>query len=93
MSLSKYLSSIYIYIYKCSLSDYTGCSKMTFTMVFRMLLCGECYENVYTLRRTNYAPLNTTQPLTELSTRSRELMLMGIKSQPVHRAHNITAIC
>jgi hypothetical protein len=37
------------YINYCS----TGCFKMNFTMVFQMLLCGEYYENVYTLRRTN----------------------------------------
>jgi hypothetical protein len=30
-----------------------GCFKKSFTMVFKMLLCGECYENVYTQRRTN----------------------------------------
>jgi hypothetical protein len=27
--------------------------KKSFRMVFTMLLCGECYENVYTYRRTN----------------------------------------
>jgi hypothetical protein len=26
----------------------TGCFKKSFTMVFQMLLCGECYKNVYT---------------------------------------------
>jgi hypothetical protein len=25
-----------------------GCLKKPFTVVFQMLLCGECYENVYT---------------------------------------------
>jgi hypothetical protein len=25
-----------------------GCFKRSFTMVFKILLCGECYENVYT---------------------------------------------
>jgi hypothetical protein len=25
-----------------------GCFKKIFTMVFQMLLCGECHENVYT---------------------------------------------
>jgi hypothetical protein len=25
-----------------------GCFKKRFTMVFQMLLCGECYENIYT---------------------------------------------
>jgi hypothetical protein len=28
-------------------------------MVFQMLLFGECYENVYTWRRTNYPSFNT----------------------------------
>jgi hypothetical protein len=31
----------------------TECLKKSFTMVFQMLLCGECYENVYTYRLTN----------------------------------------
>jgi hypothetical protein len=26
-----------------------GCFKKSFTLMFQMLLCGECYENVYTL--------------------------------------------
>jgi hypothetical protein len=26
----------------------TGCFKNNFTIVFEMLLCGECYEDVYT---------------------------------------------
>jgi hypothetical protein len=25
-----------------------GCFKKSFTMVFQVLLCGKCYENVYT---------------------------------------------
>jgi hypothetical protein len=25
-----------------------GCLKKRFTMIFQMLLCGECFENVYT---------------------------------------------
>jgi hypothetical protein len=45
MIFAKY---IYIYIYIC-----TGCFKKRFAMVFQMLLCGECYENFYTLRRAN----------------------------------------
>jgi hypothetical protein len=32
----------------------TGCVKKSSAMVFEMLLWGECYENVYTRRRTNY---------------------------------------
>jgi hypothetical protein len=27
-----------------------GCLKNNFTMVFQMLLCDECYENVYTIK-------------------------------------------
>jgi hypothetical protein len=30
------------------LNPYTGCLKNNFTMVFQTLLCGECYENLYT---------------------------------------------
>jgi hypothetical protein len=33
-----------------------GCFKESFTIFYQMLLCGECYENVYTFRRTNYPP-------------------------------------
>jgi hypothetical protein len=33
---------------------YTACFKKNFTLVFQMLLYGECYENVYTEMRTNY---------------------------------------
>jgi hypothetical protein len=35
----------------------TGCFKNSFTMAFQMLPCGECYENVYTYRRTNHLSL------------------------------------
>jgi hypothetical protein len=35
-----------------------GCFKKSFTSVFQMLLCGECYGNVYTLRHTNYPSFN-----------------------------------
>jgi hypothetical protein len=26
----------------------TGCLEKSFTKIFQMLLCGECYESVYT---------------------------------------------
>jgi hypothetical protein len=29
-------------------------------MMFQMMLCGECYENIYTSRRTNYPSFNTS---------------------------------
>jgi hypothetical protein len=32
----------------------TGCLKNSVTMVFQKLLCDECYENFYILRRINY---------------------------------------
>jgi hypothetical protein len=28
-------------------------------MLFQVLLCGECYKDVYTQRRTNYPSFNT----------------------------------
>jgi hypothetical protein len=31
-----------------SCAEHTGCFKKSFTMVFQMLLCGKCYENIYT---------------------------------------------
>jgi hypothetical protein len=34
-----------------------------------------------------------TQPLTEMSTRSRKIMFLGSKARPVRRADNLTAIC
>jgi hypothetical protein len=34
-----------------------------------------------------------TQPLTEMSTRSRNIMFLGSKARPVRRADNLTAIC
>jgi hypothetical protein len=36
-----------------------GCFKKSCTVIFKMLLCGECYGNVYTQRLTNYPSLNT----------------------------------
>jgi hypothetical protein len=33
---------------------YTGCFKKSFTVVFRIFVCSECYENFYAWRRTNY---------------------------------------
>jgi hypothetical protein len=33
---------------KCKMYFYTGCFKKSFTTVFQTLLCGYCYENVYT---------------------------------------------
>jgi hypothetical protein len=35
------------------------CFKKSFTVVFQMLLCGDCYENFRTYESTNYPPLNT----------------------------------
>jgi hypothetical protein len=32
--------------------------KKSFTIMFQMLLCGVCYENVYTERSTNYPSFN-----------------------------------
>jgi hypothetical protein len=34
-----------------------------------------------------------TQPLTEMGTRSRKIIFLGSRAQPVHMADNLTAIC
>jgi hypothetical protein len=39
-----------------------------------------------------YKALGFTQPLTEMSTRRKKLMLLGSRSRPVRRADNLTAI-
>jgi hypothetical protein len=38
-------------------------------------------------------PWGFTQPLTEISTKSRQIMFLGSRAQPVRRADNSTAIC
>jgi hypothetical protein len=38
-------------------------------------------------------PWGSTQPLTEMSTRSRKIMFLGSIARPVRRADNLTAIC
>jgi hypothetical protein len=58
------------------------CFKKSFTMVFQMLLCGECYENVYTERRTNYPSFNTLKyinPATCLQKKPFYLLRFGVK--------------
>jgi hypothetical protein len=37
--------------------------------------------------------LGFTQPLTEMSTRSRKIMFLGCRAWPERRADNIVAIC
>jgi hypothetical protein len=37
--------------------------------------------------------LRFTQPLTEMSIRSRRTMFLGSRARPVRRADNLTAIC
>jgi hypothetical protein len=39
---------------KSDLSDKYRVFQKELTTVLQMLLCGECYENVYNERRTNY---------------------------------------
>jgi hypothetical protein len=41
----------------------------------------------------NLSALGFTQLLTEMSTRSRKIMLIGSKAWPVCRTDNLTAIC
>jgi hypothetical protein len=37
-------------LFNVTFTGNAGCFKNNFTVVFQMLLCGECYENVYTLK-------------------------------------------
>jgi hypothetical protein len=57
----------------------TGCFKKSSIIVFQMLLCGECYENIYTSRRTNY-PRSTP---TSKAWRTEENLLPCHESNPV----------
>jgi hypothetical protein len=34
--------------FNATFTSNAGCFKKSFTVVFQMFLCGECYENVYT---------------------------------------------
>jgi hypothetical protein len=53
-------------------------------MVFQILLCGECYENVCNCPSFEVS----TQPLTEMSVRN----LPGGKGRPARKAVNPTAV-
>jgi hypothetical protein len=50
----------HIYTHNRMANDvYTECFKKNFTIEFQMLLCGECYERVYTSRHSNYPSFKT----------------------------------
>jgi hypothetical protein len=52
-SLSPTIVALFIKIRRpcCQQYGYTGCFKKSFTGLFQMLLCDECYKNCYTLRQ------------------------------------------
>jgi hypothetical protein len=45
---TKKYTEFYWESYGSTSTSNTRCLKTFFTMVFQMVLCGECYENVYT---------------------------------------------
>jgi hypothetical protein len=52
--------------------------------------------NEFSQFTSSFRPLSTlgfTQPLTEMSTRSREIMFVGSRARPVLRADNLAVIC
>jgi hypothetical protein len=51
-----------------------------------------CLVTLYQLQFRSHYALGFTQPLTEMSTRSREIMFMGSKVRQVRKADNLTAI-
>jgi hypothetical protein len=46
----------------------------------------------FTLSFEPHQALGFTQPLTEISTRSRKIMFLGSKERPVRKADNLTAM-
>jgi hypothetical protein len=56
-------------------------------------LRGEYIFSIYLILSAALGPEVYTQPLTEMSTRSRKIMFLGSKERPVRRADNLTAIC
>jgi hypothetical protein len=52
----------------------------------------ELFFNIPDLSSCTLA-LGSAQPLTEMSTRSRKIMLLASRSRPVRRAGNLTVIC
>jgi hypothetical protein len=48
-NVAKYIEFYLGYIrFNATSTSNAGCFKNSFTMAFQMLLCGECYESVYT---------------------------------------------
>jgi hypothetical protein len=48
MPIPSYLAASVSLKYEGHHGNTTGCLEKSFTMVFQILLCGECYEHVYT---------------------------------------------
>jgi hypothetical protein len=54
---------------------------------------GECiFFSIYLILPATLGP-GFTQPLAEMSTRSRKIMFLGSRAQPVRRADNFATIC
>jgi hypothetical protein len=58
---------------------------------FAKVHCDELNEFFFNLRNPSCCVF--TQPLTEMSTKSRKIMFLGSRARPVLRADNLTAIC
>jgi hypothetical protein len=73
------------------------------SVVVKALCCkpeGREFDEVNFFFSSNYLILQValgpgvfTQPLTEMSTRSRKIMFLGSRARPVHGADNLIAIC
>jgi hypothetical protein len=60
--------------------------------VLEMILKVAAFLPIVFTVRPQYA-LDFSQPLTEMSTRSRKIMFMGNRAHPVRRGDNLTVIC
>jgi hypothetical protein len=49
-----------------------------------------CFS-IYLIFPVRFKPLGFTQPVTEISTKLVQIMFLGSKARPVHKADNLTA--
>jgi hypothetical protein len=70
-----------------------GCFKINFTMVFQMILCGECYENVFVdaLTMSFDIPVDLIFPAARWPW-GRSRNVPGGKGRPAHEA-DLTVNC
>jgi hypothetical protein len=67
-------------------------SKLAYRILVILIANERVKKKIYLIHPAVQA-LESTQLLTEMSTRSRKLMFLGSKARPVRRADNLTAIC